>query len=93
MPVYLYLREQISQVLGISTAAINAVITTLEAILRGSTTLGDINAQAGSQYYAFTAEGRTAEAAGLVDYKICAIDSTWSGLLFTRRPVPILNLG
>jgi CheY-like chemotaxis protein len=29
---------------------------------------------------------RTAEAAGLVDYKICAIDSTWSGLLFTRRP-------
>lgn len=29
---------------------------------------------------------RTAEAAGLVDYKICAIDATWSGLLFTRRP-------
>lgn len=29
---------------------------------------------------------RTAEDAGLVDYKICAIDSTWSGLLFTRRP-------
>lgn len=29
---------------------------------------------------------RTAEVAGLVDYKICAIDSTWSGLLFTRRP-------
>jgi len=28
---------------------------------------------------------RAAEAAGLVDYKICAIDSTWSGLLFTRR--------
>ncbi len=27
-----------------------------------------------------------AEAAGLVDYKIIAIDSTWSGLLFTRRP-------
>lgn len=26
-----------------------------------------------------------AEAAGLVDYKICAIDSTWSGLLFTHR--------
>jgi len=24
-------------------------------------------------------------AAGLVDYKICAIDDTWSGLLFTRR--------
>ena len=24
-------------------------------------------------------------AAGLVDYKICAIDSTWSGLLFARR--------
>ncbi len=24
-------------------------------------------------------------AAGLVDYKICAIDTTWSGLLFTRR--------
>ena len=24
-------------------------------------------------------------AAGLVDYKVCAIDSTWSGLLFTRR--------
>lgn len=23
--------------------------------------------------------------AGLVDYKICAIDTTWSGLLFTRR--------
>jgi CheY-like chemotaxis protein len=23
--------------------------------------------------------------AGLVDYKICAIDATWSGLLFTRR--------
>ena len=29
---------------------------------------------------------RTAEADGLVDYKIIAIDSTWSGLLFTRRP-------
>ena len=30
-------------------------------------------------------------AAGLVDYKICAIDATWSGLLFTERrskPVP-----
>lgn len=24
-------------------------------------------------------------AAGLVDYKICAIGATWSGLLFTRR--------
>jgi hypothetical protein len=24
-------------------------------------------------------------AVGLVDYKICAIDATWSGLLFTRR--------
>ncbi len=24
-------------------------------------------------------------ASGLVDYKICSIDSTWSGLLFTRR--------
>jgi len=24
-------------------------------------------------------------AAGLVDYKICAIDPTWSGLKFTRR--------
>ena len=24
-------------------------------------------------------------ATGLVDYKICAIDATWSGLLFTRR--------
>jgi hypothetical protein len=23
--------------------------------------------------------------AGLVDYKICAIDKTWSGLLFTKR--------
>lgn len=23
--------------------------------------------------------------AGLVDYKICSIDKTWSGLLFTRR--------
>ena len=22
---------------------------------------------------------------GLVDYKICAIDATWSGLLFRRR--------
>ena len=27
----------------------------------------------------------TGLAAGLVDYKICAIDSVWSGLLFTRR--------
>jgi DUF3052 family protein len=24
-------------------------------------------------------------AAGLVDYKVCAVDATWSGLLFTRR--------
>lgn len=24
-------------------------------------------------------------ASGLVDYKVCAIDATWSGLLFTRR--------
>ena len=27
----------------------------------------------------------TGLAAGLVDYKICAIDKTWAGLLFTRR--------
>ncbi len=26
-------------------------------------------------------------AAGLVDYKICSINATWSGLLFTRRKV------
>jgi hypothetical protein len=24
-------------------------------------------------------------ATGLVDYKVCAIDAVWSGLLFTRR--------
>ena len=24
-------------------------------------------------------------AAGLVDYKVCAVDAIWSGLLFTRR--------
>lgn len=24
-------------------------------------------------------------AAGMVDYRICAVDETWSGLLFTRR--------
>ena len=28
---------------------------------------------------------RIALAAGLVDYKVCAIDATWSGLRFTRR--------
>jgi CheY-like chemotaxis protein len=28
---------------------------------------------------------RAGLAAGLVDYKICAVDETWSGLLFTRR--------
>ncbi len=28
---------------------------------------------------------RTGLAAGLVDYKICAIDTTWSALLFSRR--------
>lgn len=33
---------------------------------------------------------RKAEAAGLVDYKIIAIDSTWSGLLFTRRPEKLI---
>jgi hypothetical protein len=27
-------------------------------------------------------------AAGLVDYKICAIDATWSGLLFAKRRKP-----
>ncbi len=27
-------------------------------------------------------------AAGLVDYKVCAIDTIWSGLLFTRRNAP-----
>ncbi len=27
----------------------------------------------------------TGLAAGLVDFKICSVDSTWSGLLFTRR--------
>lgn len=25
------------------------------------------------------------EKAGLVDYKICAVDATWSGLRFARR--------
>jgi hypothetical protein len=28
---------------------------------------------------------RAGLASGLVDYKICAIDATWSGLLFARR--------
>ena len=28
---------------------------------------------------------RVGLASGLVDYKICAIDATWSGLLFARR--------
>ncbi len=28
---------------------------------------------------------QTGLASGLVDYKICAVDKTWSGLLFTRR--------
>lgn len=28
---------------------------------------------------------KTGLAAGLVDYKVCAIDTTWAGLLFTRR--------
>ena len=28
---------------------------------------------------------RAGLAAGLVDYKVCAVDATWSGLLFTRR--------
>ena len=27
-------------------------------------------------------------ATGLVDYKVCAVDSTWSGLLFTHRKTP-----
>ncbi len=27
----------------------------------------------------------TLPAAGLVDYKVCSTDSTWSGLRFTRR--------
>jgi hypothetical protein len=29
--------------------------------------------------------GEAGLAAGLVDYKVCSIDSTWSGLRFTRR--------
>jgi hypothetical protein len=28
---------------------------------------------------------KTGLAAGLVDYKVAAIDATWSGLKFTRR--------
>lgn len=28
---------------------------------------------------------QTGLAAGLVDYKVCAIDATWSGLRFARR--------
>jgi hypothetical protein len=28
---------------------------------------------------------RVGLAAGLVDYKICAIDETWSGLKFVKR--------
>ena len=31
---------------------------------------------------------RVAEGVGLVDYKVCSFDSTWSGLLFTRRGGP-----
>jgi CheY-like chemotaxis protein len=31
---------------------------------------------------------KTGLASGLVDYKICAVDTTWSGLLFTRREKP-----
>jgi len=27
-------------------------------------------------------------ARGLVDYKVCAVDPTWSGLCFTRRRTP-----
>ena len=33
-----------------------------------------------------------AMALGLVDYKICAVDKTWSGLLFTRRKEPAPRL-
>jgi hypothetical protein len=29
--------------------------------------------------------------AGLVDYKICAVNQTWSGLLFTRRQIRTVN--
>jgi len=29
---------------------------------------------------------RACMARGLVDYKICSVDDTWSGLLFRRRP-------
>jgi len=32
-------------------------------------------------------------AAGLVDYKVCAIDATWSGLLFAPRRAPTRNPG
>ena len=35
----------------------------------------------------------TGLAAGLVDYKICAIDRVWSGLLFTRRRAPAAKRG
>jgi hypothetical protein len=31
---------------------------------------------------------RTGLDSGLVDYKVCAIDATWSGLLFARRKPP-----
>ena len=31
---------------------------------------------------------RSGLATGLVDYKICAIDATWSGLRFARRAAP-----
>jgi hypothetical protein len=30
-------------------------------------------------------------AAGLVDYKVCAVDTNWSGLLFTHRKKPAAN--
>lgn len=35
-----------------------------------------------------TAVRRAGLTAGLVDFKVCAVDATWSGLRFTRRRAP-----
>lgn len=73
-------------------------VTSKAALARDMKRMGRLFSQGGALWIAWPKKSsgmktdltgsvvrRTAMASGLVDYKICAIDPTWSGLKFARR--------
>jgi len=71
-----------------STAALGRELPTLATIMRKGRTLWIVWPKKTSALAGDLTEPAVREmglAAGLVDYKVCAVDETWSGLAFAAR--------